>query len=297
MKAYFHTHQWILATVFTVLAILMAPSTEAQIRAQLKMNKRTYLLNEPVKATLEITNQTGGQLNLHGRPGKPWMMFHVTVDGQALPQARRIEYKPAVIPMGQTIRREVVLNSAYALGYLGNYVCEVAINLPGTVGNAISSNRDHFVVSTGRTTWSERAGVPGSKGETREFRIVSFSGNGALELFAEVHSVNRNSHMATVPLGQVMNFRNPKGVLDRANTMHLLYQVKPEYFVHVNISLDGKVISAQYIKRAANSLPKVTKLGNGTVMVTGGTLYNPEEEAAKRKKIHNASDRPATIFR
>lgn len=278
-----------------VVTFLISAKTEAQIRVNMQMNKRTYVLHEPVKAILQITNQTGSDLTLSSTPNKPWVTFNATIEGQMLAKGAIVNYNKLVIPVGKTVSTEIMLSESYSFGEQGNYACEAAINLPGT-SSAVSSNRCSFLMSNGRIAWSERAGVPGKQGETREFRLVSFTGNGSLELFAEVHSVNKNHHMATIPFGKVLNFRNPRGVIDRANTMHVLCQVQPEFFAYYNIGLDGKVLKAHYIKRGA-ATPTLVKREDGNIMVTGGTIFDPKEDAVKRKKIHDASERPSTIYK
>ncbi len=250
-----------------------------------------------VAATLQISNHAGRQLVLRTENGRPWLNFHIVSRGRVIPVARKINYGALVLPSGQTKARTVTLNLSHALGHMGNYTCQASINMPGSTRNGFLSNRAHFTVTNGRPVWTQRVGIPKAPGEIREYKLLTFSGNRAVELFAEVSSANRHQNIATIPLGKILSFRRPTGTLDGANNMHALYQVKPNLFGHTCLTPNGKVKFTTYHKRGASGDPRLITFGNGEVRVAGGILYNAEAEAAQRKKIHKASERPAFIYR
>ncbi len=283
--------------VATAILICAGSHVHAQIAVSLEMNKQSYILNEPVSATIQITNHAGRQLVFRGNSARPWLSFHLVSNGKAVPIARRMNYNALVIPAGQTVSRKININSTYSLGRMGNYTCTATVNMPGPTRNGFTSNRDHFTVTGGRTVWVQRAGIPKAPGEIREYKLITFSGNRALELFAQVSSANSGLHIATIPLGKVLTMRRPTGTLDSANNMHALYQVKPSLFTHVTISPNGKILSATHHKRGkSGSDPRLYPL-NGAVVVAGAIPFSPEAEAAQLKKIRNISERPAFIFR
>lgn len=287
----------IIAAALVFVAMICATSeSSAQVGVQLSLSKKNYLLNEPVIATIQISNQTGSELKISGSANSSWLTFNITVDGKIISQSARVNYNAVTIPVGQSLTREVDLSRSYPLALRGRYACEAFIELDGQRRNAVSSNRMTFKVDSGRTAWSARAGVPGSNGEIREYRLVNFTVNNSLMLFAEVRSVSTDEHLSTIALTGALNFRRPHGVIDKRNTMHVLYQIRPEIFTHVNISLDCKVLSSSYIKRAGGT-PTLTKLGDGSVIVTGGVAYDHTKAAAERKRVHDASERPSSIFR
>lgn len=283
------------------LALLASVSSmqkaRAQVAVRLQMNKSSYILNEPITATIHITNHAGRQLVLRNESGRPWLNFNITSRGRVTPVARAVNYGAVVIPSGQTVARSVNLNLSHALGTMGNYSCEAYVNMPGPTRNGFASNRVQFTVSKGHTIWSQRAGVPQAPGEIREYRLMKFSGNRTTELFADVSSTNRGQHIATIPLGKILTFRKPTGTLDGANQMHALYQVGPGLFSHSCITPDGKLKFTSHHKRGSTGDPRLITFGNGEVRVAGSILYNPAAEAAQQKKIHNISERPAFIYR
>lgn len=286
---------WLVALSLVTL-FLSCSQAYSQIAVRLKMNKTNYMLNEPIAATVYITNHAGRQLVLRGDSSRPWLNFHMVASGKTVPIARRINYKPVVIPIGQTVARSINLNSTYSLGRMANYTCTATVNMPGPTRNGFTSNREHFTVTNGRTVWVQRAGIPQAPGEIREYKLLSFSGNRALELYAQVSSANSGLHIATIPLGKIVNMRRPTGTLDSQNNMHALYQVKPSVFTHTVISPNGKVLSATHHKRGAGGDPRLFPM-NGAVVVAGGVPYNPQAEAEQKRKIRNISERPPFIYR
>ena len=285
----------------SLLALLVLTLTmtqaHAQVTVRLQMSKANYILNEPVTATVHITNHAGRQLVLKGEHNRAWLNFHLTSGGRVIPNARLMDYKPVVIPAGQTVARSIAINTTYALGNMGNYVCTASVNMPGPTRNGFSSNRTQFTITSGRTAWVQRAGIPNAPGEVREYKLLTFSGNRSLELFAQVSSANNGRNIATIPLGKILSFRKPTGTLDRANNMHVIYQVKPNLFTHTCISPNGQVISAAHHQRGATGDPRLITFANGEVRIAGSIPYDPAAEAAQRKKIHNISERPPFVYR
>ncbi len=283
--------------LFTLFAVcLLAPSVRAQVAVRLQMSKQTYILNEAVTATISITNHAGRELVLRGEGSRPWLNFHLTSNGRVVPLARKMNYRSVTVPVGQTISRTVSISSSYAVSSVGNYTCMATVNMPGPTRNGFSSNRMHFTVATGRPVWVQRAGIPNAPGEIREYKLIAFTGNRALELYAQVDSANTGANIRTIPLGKVMNFRKPTATLDSANNMHALYQVKPNLFTHTSISPKGAVLSSTQYKRGASGDPRLMDFGDG-VRVAGGVLYDLAAEREQRQRVRGITERPAGVYR
>ena len=278
------------------LGLFACLQAQAQVTVRIKMDKPTYLVGEPVTATISITNHAGRQLVLSGDRVSSWLNFQLSLGGRAVPPARKINYKPAVIPVGETIARTVNISTVYSLGNMGNYTCSASVKMSGPTLNGFTSNRAHFTVTGGRTTWVQRAGLPGSPDQIREYKLITFTGNRGLDLYAQVGSTNTGRRIATIPLGKIITFRNPSATLDKSSNMHALYQVKPEIFAHATISPNGQLLSSSFHKRGATGAPRLVTL-SGEVRVAGSVPYKPEEEAAKKRQVRNISERPSFIYR
>lgn len=285
--------RFLLAALLGVFTCLQA---QAQVAVRLQMNKKNYLLGEAVTATLSITNHAGRQLTLSGDRTSSWLNFQLSLGGRVVSPARRINYKPTVIPIGQTVSRTINISTAYAIGTMGNYTCSASVKMPGSTLNGFSSNRVHYTVAGGRSVWTQRAGLPSSPNQIREYKLITFTGNKGLELYAQVNSQNTGRRIATVPMGKIITFRNPSATLDKANNMHALYQVKPDLFTHTSVSPNGQILSSSFHKRGASGAPRLITLGDGNVHVAGSVPYDPKVEAAKKRKIRKISERPSTIY-
>ena len=283
--------------ISVLLGFLACLQAHAQVSVYLKMDKKNYLLGEPVSATLTITNNAGRQITLKGDNINPWLNFQLSQSGRTVPPARKIAYKPTVIPVGQTVARKVVMTTSYALGTVGNYTASASINMPGATITGFTSNRSHFTITSGRNIWTQYAGLPSSPDQVREYRLVTFTGDNGLDLYAQVLDKKSGRRIATIPMGKILTFKNPTATLDRANNMHALYQVKPDLFAHCCISPQGNVVSAQYHKRGKVGAPRLITFGDGNVRVGGTTPYDPMAEAAKKSRIRKLSDRPPFLYK
>ena len=280
-----------------IITMVTLPHAEAQVAVRLEMNKAGYLVNEPIVATVYITNHAGRELELKNENGRPWLDFNITSRGRGVPKAHRTDYGMVSIPTGQTVARKVTLNSSYAMSGMGNYVCQVYVNTPGpSRDSSFSSNRAHFTVSSGRVIWNQQVGIPEAPGEIREYELITFSGNRSYELFAHVKSKNRGQEIATIPLGKIISFNKPTCMLDRANNMHTLYQLTPDMFGYSCITPSGIRKFTTYHKRGQAGIPRLVIFASGEVEIAGGVVYDPVAEEAERRRVRNASERPPFIY-
>ena len=288
-----HAAALICSIVITIAAL---PQAKAQVIVRLELSKSSYIINEPVKAIIYITNHAGRELTLSNENGRPWLDFNISSRGRPVYPARRINYGAAIIPAGQTVARSVSLNVSYALEKMGSYTCQAYIKMPGSSTDGFASNRAHFTVTKGRVEWSQRIGVPDAPDEIRKYELLTFTGNRAMELFAHVTSTNRGQEIATIPLGKIISFRKPTGTLDAANNLHALYQVKPDLFGHSCITPSGVLKFTTFHKRGASGDPRLMIFADGEVRIAGGVLFDPVAEEEARKKVRNASERPPFIY-
>ena len=288
-----HAAALICAIVITIAAL---PQAKAQVIVRLELSKSSYIINEPVKAIIYITNHAGRELTLSNENGKPWLDFNISSRGRPVYPARRINYGAAIIPAGQTVARSVSLNVSYALEKMGSYTCQAYIQMPGSSTDGFASNRAHFTVTKGRVEWSQRVGVPDAPDEIREYELLTFTGNRAMELFAHVTSTNRGQEIATIPLGKIISFRKPTGTLDAANNLHALYQVKPDMFGHSCITPSGVLKFTTFHKRGSSGDPRLMIFADGEVRIAGGVLFDAVADEEARKKVRNVSERPPFIY-
>ena len=281
---------------FVVAIAATTHQASAQLVVRLELSKSSYIVNEPIKATVYITNNAGREVTLSEKHGRPWLDFIITARGRGVTPSKPTKYGAIILAAGETVARTVTLNSSYALESMGNYMCQVYIQMPEAGRNGFVSNRVSFNVMKGRVMWNQRVGVPRAPNEIREYELLSFTGNRSMELFAHVTSVNRKQEIATIPLGKIISFRKPTGMLDGANNMHALYQIRPDMFGHSCVTPSGILQFTKFHKRGASGDPRLTRFANGEVLVAGSVLFDPVAEEAQRNKVRNASERPPFIY-
>ena len=280
--------------IVTIAATI--PQASAQLVVRLELNKSSYIVNEPIKATVYITNNAGRKVTLSEQNGRPWLDFIISARGRGVTPSRPTKYGAVTIATGETVARSVTLNSSYALEAMGNYMCQVYIQMPEAGRNGFVSNRVSFNVMKGRVVWTQRVGIPGAPDEIRKYELLTFTGNRSMELFAHVTSANRNQEIATIPLGKIISFRKPTGALDGANNMHALYQIRPNMFGHSCITPSGVLQYTKFHKRGSTGDPRLTRFASGEVVVAGGVIYDPVAEEIQRKKVRDVSERPPFIY-
>ncbi|MFC7339201.1 hypothetical protein ACFQY0_18550 [Haloferula chungangensis] len=285
--------------ILITLAILLgfAASASSQVTVDLKFPKSSYLHGENVLVAVSITNMSGQDLVFQGSEREPWIDFMVNSGrGVPLTPVARPAFGVVKIPAGKTVARSVELNKLYSLNDLGNYSVYAIVRPPGRQGAGFQSQRHLFTVSTAKPYWSQVVGVPGKAGQSREYRLIQFTGGRKLMLYVQVADAKTGHVLRTHGLGESLFFRKPTITVDGALTMHVLYLATPEIWGHVRVNPDGEFLGRDLFKNSEYGDPSLIKLQDGTVRVNGGIPYDPKAEAEREAQSRKASDRPAFIY-
>lgn len=280
--------------VFLVLGLAQAV---AQIEVKLQMPRNTYVAGESVPVTISITNHSGQDLVLQGSSRASWIDFTVT-SGRGVPMTPlgRPAFGAVKVPLGQTMARTVDLAQLFPLRTMGNYSIYGVVRLPGQITDGFISNRLLFNINNALPYWSQKVGVPGKAGQTREYRVLNFTGGKKNMLYAQVVDSRTGNPLQTHSLGEVLMFRKPTVTLDNRQVMHVLYLIGPTLWSHARIGPDGSLLGRELHKRGAGPDPELVTLQGGIVQVGNSIPYDPKAEAEARGRVRKASDRPAFIY-
>lgn len=285
---------------FFFLAVTAAASAglaNAQLSASLSLPKRQYVAGEPVVAVVTITNHAGQVLTFAGDARTPWLDFIVKDGHGEIVTARGSSvFGKMTIRAGESLSREVDLSQSFQLTEPGNYSVGALVHMPGDVGEGASTNRVLFSQSPGAPYWTQKVGIPGKPGVTREFRILNFSGDEKSQIYAQVIDNRTGQNVRTFLLGDVLMLRKPLATVDRLQHMHVLFLATPTMWVHCQVDTDGKLLERQIHQRGTQGDPQLVTFGDGTVRVTNSTLYDQKAAAEAKAKIRKASDRPAVTY-
>jgi hypothetical protein len=273
--------------------LLCAGFAHAQLASSLKIEKIQHLAGEPVIAVVTVTNHAGKELVFQSDGRFQWLDFIVkTSSGNTVNPKRRVLFGPMKIGAGQTLAREVDLSQHFQLSEPGNFSVSAVIHAPGDEVAGTSTNRAFFSQSPGRLYWSQKVGISGSGGRTREYRVLNFSGDSKSQIYAQIVDGTTGQLVRTFLLGEILMLRKPVATVDGQQRMHVMFLATPVMWVHYVIDTDGKVVDRQIHQRGPVGDPQLLTLADGSVRVANSIPYDPKAAAEERAKIHKASDRP-----
>lgn len=278
-------------------ALALCPVAEAQLAASLRLSKQQYVAGEPVIAVVTVTNHAGQALTFASDGRTQWLDF-IMKDRQGdsvSPKGRKM-FGKMTIKAGESLAREVDLSQYFQLGEPGNFSVGAVVHMPGNNNEGSATNRILFNQSPGALYWSQKVGVAGKAGQTREFRVLNFSGDEKAQIYAQILDSQSGQNVRTFLLGDVLMLRKPLVTVDRQQHMHVLFLATPSMWVHCQVDTDGKLVDRQIHQRGDQGDPRLLTYGDGTVRVTNSVLYNQKAAAEAKAKVRKASDRPAGTY-
>ncbi len=279
------------------LVAVLAGVAHAQLSATLKLSKTQYLAGEPVMAVVNITNYAGQDITFYGDGRMQWLTFILKNNrGEEVTPRGRAAFGKMVIKAGASMAREVDLSQIFYLREPGNFSATAVVRMPGNTGEGTSSNRVLFNQSPGAPYWKQKVGIPGKPGQTREFRVINFSGEEKAQIYVQVIDGRTGQNVRTFMLGEVLMLRKPLVTVDRQQRLHVMYLATPTMWVHCEIDTDGKLAARQLHQRGAQGDPQLLTFADGTVRVANSIPYDEKAINEAKAKIRKASDRPPVTY-
>lgn len=279
------------------LALAFAGAAQAQLSTSLRLNKKQYVAGEPVIAVVTITNHAGQPLTFASDGRTQWLDFLIKDRfGEPVTPRGRTMFGKMTIKAGESLAREFDLSQSYQLGDAGNYSVSAMVHIPGNGISGSSTNRVLFNQSPGVPYWSQKVGIAGRSGQTREFRVLNFSGDEKAQIYAQVIDDKTGQNVRTFLMGDVLMLRRPLATVDRQQRMHVMFLATPTMWVHYQVDTDGKVVDRQIHQRGSQGDPQLLTFADGTVRVANSIPYDPKAAAEAKAKIRKASDRPSITY-
>lgn len=277
--------------LLSLLLAFTAPLLQAQVRVELTLKRRLYMIYEPIVATVSITNLSGRDLTLRDEGAQRWFSFQIHSADKRLIPPRDVNYElsPLTVAAGETLKRSVNLVSLYPVTEFGLFRARASI-FSADLGNYFTSSSVSFEVSEGKRIWSQTVGVPEGQpgaGQTRVLSLLSFRQPKDNMLYARVEG--ESEVFATLPLGRLVSSAEPQILLDQANQLHVLQLVGPKTYSYSQVGVNGEFLT-QKTYLAVNSRPVIKQRNSGVVEVVGGQPEVPPDPNAKPGP--KLSDRP-----
>ena len=282
--------------ILVPLAIL-AGSAHGQLVSSLRLSKSQYVAGEPVIAIVTITNHSGRDLVLQAQNRVPWMDFLIrNLNGRPVTSPQNTTFGALKIGAGQSMAREVDLTQHFRLFEPGSFSVAAVVRMPGGQAGDTATNRVVFNLDPGRLYWSQKVGIASKPGQTREFRVLNFSGEQKSQLYAQVIDNRTGMPLNTFLMGESLSLRKPTVTVDRNQRLHVLFLATPTMYLHCEVDSDGRLLNRQIHQRGAQGDPMLMTSTTGAVGVANSIPYDPKAVAAAKAKARKASDRPAFIY-
>ena len=268
-------------------------AVHGQITATLRLNKTQYVAGEAVVGVVTITNNSGQDQVFQTTSRMPWLDFVIKDSkGEPTTPKGRMTFGAVRIPAGQTMAREVVLNTQFQLSDPGNYSVYGVVRTPGQTTEGYSTNRLLFNLSSARPYWTQKVGVKGDASKLREFRVLNYSGNQKTELYIQVMDCATGTSIQTYSIGEVLMFRKPQITVDRDQILHVFFLSGPTMWTHVQADTSGKLLKREFHLRGPQGDPQLLTMADGRIGISNSIPYDPKAAAEAKAKVRKASDRP-----
>ena len=279
------------------ISALCSTVSHAQVSVSIKMDRSQCLANEPVTAVVTITNRSGRELSFmskaEGSIAHSWLDFSMRdAGGRGMQKRHNKVFQQAVIPAGRSMARRVNLSGMFNVSRVSNYAVTAHVSQPGLDDTSYTSNSGHFTVGGGTTIYKQPFGVPKSKAQKREYKVITFNDGKKTSVYAQVMNLTTGQTLSTFRLSEFLSFVEPQMTLDGKNQLHILYLASPEVFVHATVNQNGGLVSTNYFKRVGGRKPRFVAFSDGKIVISGATPYDPKKAAQEAPRARSTSERP-----
>lgn len=276
------------------IALCLITQISAQIGVRLALSQSQYLAGEPVLLQVAVTNHTGNPLTLANTGKSQWLQINVKKgNGELASVISRPSFAAMKVGIAQTKAQVIDLSKFFHLQTVSNFSVEALVI---SSGSDFPSNRLLFSMSEARADWSQKVGVPGKPGKSREFRLMNYSNGQKTQLYMQIADVKTGISIKTFSFGEALMIRKPQAAVDRNQVLNVLYLGNPEFYVHARVDINGMLLGRELYKRDEGPDPRLMTFADGTVKVAGTAPYNAKAALEAKQKIRKASDRPKSVF-
>lgn len=293
-------------TRLIVFALALVPLfvAHAQYEVALQLDRSVpYMSQEPMTATITVTNRSGSDVILGGPKGKAWLIFNMkdSLDRSISPlQATSDE--PIAFPAGERMVRKVRITDTHYVTEQGTYSITASVYHPPS-GDYYLSNRVRFVITDEKPypptpiLFGVPEGFEGA-GRKRQYVLMIHRDEDRSYLYFRLQDERTGQKLITYSLGPVSVVRPPQVTLDRSNNLHVLFLARPDYSIYCVFTPDGKRKSIEYFRDAGEggSRPQLFLTRQNIVVASGGQKFDPAAEQAASttgpNRVRSVSERP-----
>lgn len=277
------------------MAAVWVPEASGQYTIKLSLDKKTFLSQEPMRATVELSNNSGSDVVMGGPANTNWLSFHLEdATGRQYPPVQVEVEEPFVFKAGAVMKRQIQMSDNHAIADIGAYgVHAVVYHAP--TQSYYQSNRVRFAVTEVKAFWEQDFGVPQGlqdAGRVRKYSLHVLREDDGSRLYFRLTDDRSQMRVATYSLGPVNLALDPSFTMDSKNRLQVFFLAAPQIFVHCVIGPDGTLVSRKYYKEGKDNRP-VLATRAGEIFVAGGILFDPNAPVVTPQNTgRTASQRP-----
>lgn len=245
-------------------------SAHAQVKVELLLDQKQYLLREYLPVGVRIVNHSGQTLQFSGTA---WLTFTVE-DQQKLMVKQSADLpppQPFSVDSSYMATQWIDIGQAFDLQDNHSYNLTARVHV-GVWNQDFFSEPVHFEIIKGSKLWEQRIGIPGKPGqppEIRKYLLQQANYLKELQLYVRVTDASESRVFNVLRLGPMIEISQPQAQIDALNQLHVLAQTGMRQFVHVCVDPDGHLVLRNTYE-IAGKRPKLEVTKSGGVFVSGG---------------------------
>jgi len=258
--------------ILPVFGLLMACAgyAMAQVKLEILLDQRHYLLKEPLEVGIRVVNQSGQTLTI---PGTSWLSL--TVEDRDKFVVKTLTELP--LPQPVTVDSTFMATQWIDIGDVFDFRENMSYKLNARVrieqwGEEVYSKPVSFEIIKGTVLWQQPFGVPsepGSPPQMRKYILQQANYLDELQLYVRVTDLTERVIFKARRLAPMLLISQPEAQIDSLNRLHVLVQFGMRQFMHLCINPFGEIITRNtYEVSGVRPMLKTTEAGG--VFVKGG---------------------------
>lgn len=253
------------------LCLACAGSGMAQVKLELLLDQRQYLLKEPLELGIRLVNQSGQTLTI---PGTNWLSL--TVEDRDKFVVKTLAEMPAPQPV--TIESTFMATQWIDIGDAFDFRENMSYQLNARVrieqwGEDVYSKPVNFEIIKGTVLWHQQFGVPsepGSPPQMRKYILQQANYLNELQLYVRVTDLTERIIFKARRLAPMLLISQPEAQIDGLNRLHVLTQFGMRQFMHLCVDAGGDLLLRNTYEASGGVRPVLKTTEAGGVFVKGG---------------------------
>lgn len=253
----------------------------SQIEVAMNLSDNRIIQNEPIYATVSVTNNSGKPIKVGNIPN--WLDIDVNqkVDGVAIKTGSLVITDGVEILPGKTLPIPIRVDELYQLSSVSRYTIQATLRV-NEWNTPFAGKESYFDVVKGTTIWSKAYSSPGLKGLNGQkgvftYNLVTNVGAGRRKLLFQIKDSDPVRILRTVPVVKMISFSKPEAMIDPASNLHILCQYGRTDFTYNIYSPTGDLI-LRLTYRPNPAKPYLYKNAEGIIEVRGGKRIPSETD-------------------